>query len=63
MTEIEYKISDLINFSSTHKPVEFEDAFKSIIGGKVADAISLKKIEVAQSMLNGSEDTKEESEE
>mgnify|MGYP003348241836 CR=1 FL=1 len=63
MTEIEYRISDLINFSSNQKPVEFQNAFNSLIGDKVADAIALKKIEVAQSMLNGSEDTEEESEE
>lgn len=51
MTEIEYKIADLINFSSNQKPVEFEQALHSILAAKVSDAIDGRKIEVAQSMF------------
>ena len=44
MTEIEYRIADLINFSSTQKPIEFGQAFNEIMSTKVADIIADKKI-------------------
>jgi hypothetical protein len=52
MTEIEYKLSDLINFSSQQKPIDFETAFKSIMIDKIGSAIDNKKLEVAQSIFN-----------
>jgi hypothetical protein len=52
MTEIEARIVDLINFSSNHKPVEFGDAFKSIMNSKITDAIEVRKQEIAQTMFN-----------
>ena len=58
MTEIEYRISDLINFSSNQKPVEFENAFRGIIAQKVSDAIEDRKRIMATSIL----DTPEEAE-
>lgn len=58
MTEIEYRISDLINFSSNQKPVEFENAFRGIITQKVSDAIEDRKRIMATSIL----DTPEEAE-
>ena len=55
MTEIEYRISDLINFSSNQKPVEFEIAFRGIIAQKVADAIEDRKRIIATSVLDTDE--------
>ena len=64
MTEIEYRIADLINFSSTQQPIEFGQAFNDIMITKVADAIAGKKVEIAQSMFQpGSSEEMEDSEE
>jgi hypothetical protein len=52
MTEIEARIVDLINFSSNQKPVEFGDAFKSIMNSRITDAIEVRKQEIAQTMFN-----------
>lgn len=51
MTEIEARVADLINFSSNQKPIDFEDAFKSILQTKVGSAIENMKAEVAQRMF------------
>jgi len=51
MTDIEYRVADLINFSSNQKPIDFEQAFRSVITAKVSDAIEAKKAAVAQSMF------------
>lgn len=56
MTDIEYKVADLINFSSNQKPIEFEQAFKSVIAARVSDAIEAKKAAVAQSMFASNDD-------
>lgn len=52
MTEIEARVADLINFSSNQKPIDFADAFKSLMGDKVGSAIEAKKAEVAQRMFS-----------
>ena len=52
MTEIEARVADLINFSSNQKPIDFQDAFNSILQNKVASAIENRKAEVAQRMFN-----------
>lgn len=52
MTEIEYRISDLINFSSNQKPVEFENAFKGILAQKVSSAIEDRKQQIASSLIS-----------
>lgn len=62
MTEIEYRISDLINFSSQQKPIEFENAFNSLMVDRVAAAVDQKKIEVAKSMFSGSSEEEEDGE-
>jgi len=63
MTEIEYRLSDLINFSSNQKPIEFENALSNILSAKVAVAIADKKLEMSQTMFRSTEedlDTEEE---
>ena len=51
MTDI--TIQDLISTSFEQKPLEFQDAFNSLIGARIADAIDNKKVEVAQTMFGG----------
>lgn len=68
MAEIENTLTDLIRFSSEQKPIEFGNAFNSLIANRIETAIDAKKIEVAKGMFNPSlevddEDTEQESEE
>jgi hypothetical protein len=56
MAQIQYTLADLVRFSSDQKPIEFEDAFNSMISSKIETAINSKKIEVAQAMFNPSLD-------
>ena len=52
MSSIEHTVSDLINFSSSQQPIDFKNAFDSMITKKIETAIIDKKIEVAKSMYN-----------
>ena len=56
MAEIQYTLADLVRFSSDQKPIEFGDAFNSMISSKLETAINSRKIEVAQAMFNPSLD-------
>jgi ribosomal protein L9 len=62
MTEIEYRLADLINFSSSQKPIEFGDAFKSIITDRISSAIEAQKTNIAKSIFNtdGPEDDEDD---
>jgi hypothetical protein len=51
MDHIEYTLSDLLNFSSQNKPIDFEIAFNSIIKNKIEYAVDNRKIELGQSMF------------
>lgn len=55
-----YTASDLLDFAMTQKPLEFEDAFSSIIADKLTAAVDMKKIEVAQSIFPQAEENYEE---
>jgi len=48
----EYNITDLISLSFDQKPVDFQNAFNSIMSDKISAAIDDKKLEVAQTMFN-----------
>jgi hypothetical protein len=50
--EQEVSVQDLISLSYDQKPVEFQDAFNSLIGDKIAQAVQDKKMELAQSVFN-----------
>jgi len=54
--ESTYSIQDLVKFSYDQKPLDFEQAFNSILSGKIADAVDAKKTEVAQYMFNTESD-------
>jgi hypothetical protein len=62
MTDIEARVADLINFSSNQRPIDFEDAFKSIIQNKVFSAIENKKEEIAQAMFAAQDESDDEEE-
>jgi hypothetical protein len=46
-----YTVQDLISLSYEQKPIDFSDAFNSLISNKIADAIDDRKLEVAQTMF------------
>jgi hypothetical protein len=50
--ETTYSVRDLVKYSYEQKPVEFEQAFNSLLGDKIALAVDAKKLEVAQSTFN-----------
>ena len=52
----EYNITDLISLSFYQKPVDFQNAFNSIMSDKLSAAIDDKKLEVAQTMFNYDDD-------
>lgn len=70
MTEAQYSVQDLISTAFEQKPVDFENAFNSLIVDRLAAAVETKKIDVAQSMFAdqassedySSDETEEESE-
>ena len=60
MAEIENTLADLVRFSSEQKPIEFGNAFNSLIASRIETAIDAKKIEVAKGMFNPSLEADEE---
>jgi hypothetical protein len=48
----EVTVNDLIAHSFDQQPLEFQNAFNTMMAGKLAAAIDNKKHEVAQSMFN-----------
>jgi hypothetical protein len=56
MAEIEYTLADLIRFSSDQKPIEFGNAFQSIMQDKVSQAINDRKLSIAQSLYNNQQE-------
>lgn len=54
-----YNVVDLINFATSQKPNEFENAFNSIIVDRLQTAVEDKKFEVAQNMYSVSDFTGE----
>ena len=49
----EYTVSDLVSLSYEQKPIEFQNAFDSLIKDRIADAIDDKKLEIAQTVFSG----------
>ena len=59
MTEIEYKLQDLINFSSSQKPIEFNDVFNAQMAHRIEAAVNVRKLQLAQSLVTGIRDEQE----
>lgn len=52
--ENKYTLDDLINYSATQKPIEFNDAFGALMVDRLNAAIDTKRQEIAQTMfVNG----------
>lgn len=58
--ENEVSVQDLISLSYGQKPVDFENAFSSLITDRLAQAVETKKMEIAQSMFKGPEPEEDE---
>ena len=55
-----YTVTDLLNFAHEQKPIDFENAFKSVMADKMVAAIDAKKLEVASSLYSSAEETEED---
>jgi hypothetical protein len=47
----EVTVQDLISLSYDQKPIEFQQAFDTLIASRIAAAVDNKKMEVAQTMF------------
>jgi len=58
-------MSDLINFASEQKPIDFQNAFNDIMSTKIASAVSAVKDQLSKDVFSGlvSSDDQEEVEE
>ena len=56
----DYKTSDIISFAIQQKPIEFENAFKTLIHDKLVDAIDMKKQEISKSLFNAQYDIEDD---
>ena len=56
---MEYEIEDLMSAAIAQRPMDFDNAFKSIMINKITDAIEDKKLELAQTIFNESEEIEE----
>ena len=54
-----YTVTDLLNLAHDQKPIDFEDAFKSLMADKMMAAIDTKKVEIASSLYSAAEETDE----
>jgi hypothetical protein len=55
-------VQDLISLSYDQKPIDFQNAFNSLMSDRITNAINDKKIEVAQSMFGSQEEEDTETE-
>jgi hypothetical protein len=49
-------VTDLLKYSYEQKPIDFEQAFNSIMVDRLASAIDDRKVSIAQRMFGGSEE-------
>jgi hypothetical protein len=54
---------DLISLAYDQKPIEFQNAFNTLISDRIAQAVDVKKIEVAMSMFSDQNEEEINSEE
>lgn len=53
-------ITDLLLHSLEQKPIDFEASFRDALQDRLADAIDAKKVEVAKSLFNPSDEESDE---
>lgn len=59
---MEHNIEDLMSSAIAQRPMDFENSFKTIITDRITNAIGERKVEMAKTIFNNSEesiDTKE----
>lgn len=49
--ENKYTLDDLVNYSATQKPIEFNDAFGALMVDRLNAAIDTKRQEIARTMF------------
>lgn len=59
--ETEYTLNDLLGYSYAEKPVDFAQAFNSLISDKLEAAVNNKKLEIAQGIFAAPEEYEENS--
>lgn len=57
--EDKYDLTNLISATVEQKPIDFEDAFKSILINKINHAVEARKTELAQNMFNSTQSDEE----
>lgn len=60
--DTQYSLTDLLKYSYAEKPVDFAQAFNSLIGDKLEAAVNNKKLEIAQSIFSAPEEYEQDSE-
>lgn len=60
MDDNKYSVSDLIVAAYEQKPVDFEQIFSSIVVDRVTDAVTAKRVEVAQNMYGDHDNSNSE---
>lgn len=60
MTDNAYTVTDLIKLSAEQKPIDFEQAFNSLMVDRVQLAVDAKKVEVAQSVFASQDEAEDE---
>lgn len=60
MDDNKYSVSDLIVAAYEQKPVDFEQIFGSIVVDRVTDAVTAKRVEVAQNMYGDQDNSNSE---
>jgi hypothetical protein len=63
MTEYKYELEDLVSATVAAKPLDFEQAFNSLIVDRLQDAVHNKKIQIAQQIYGDNSDYEDNSEE
>ena len=54
---MEHNIEDLMSSAIAQRPMDFENAFKTIMIDRITDAIDERKIELAKTIFNNSKDS------
>lgn len=57
---MEYEIEDLMSSAIAQKPLDFGNAFKSIMLDRITDAIETRKIDVAKTIFDESKEEEQE---
>lgn len=60
MDDNKYTVSDLIVAAYEQKPIEFEQMFSNIVVDRVTDAVTSKRVDVAQDMYGDQDNSNSE---